>query len=289
MKRKRENDDEILNTNSKASKHNFSKIVTYSKRKKQNSSEYGSVSLILTKSKEETNKPELSYSHSPSSVKMVQSTLDFGQKNIGQTLCSECGMLYFPSNTEDCQIHASFHKKKLQSFISFGRWKNEVVVKEFPKEEDSRIILLDSETAPKVHLRKLAVIKEMVDNELGITDEKEVITPMKIFLYIHSGKLIGVLMAEPITQAFPVIPDTGSTIRCSKEPITASCGINRIWVHKEFRRKGIATILMDVVRFNFIYGSIVPTEECAFTQPTPDGKVFFSHYTKNPKFLVYHN
>lgn len=39
------------------------------------------------------------------------------------------------------------------------------------------------------------------------------------------------------------------TIRCSKISKKALCGINRIWVHKNERRKGIATKMMDTLRY----------------------------------------
>jgi N-acetyltransferase len=78
-----------------------------------------------------------------------------------------------------------------------------------------------------------------------------------------------------------------SSIRCSKTSQPASCGISRIWIHPTERRKGIATKMLDAIRTNFIYGCSLTKSQMAFTQPTPDGKQFFSKYTGIQDFLVY--
>jgi N-acetyltransferase len=67
----------------------------------------------------------------------------------------------------------------------------------------------------------------------------------------------------------------------------AICGISRIWVNETERRRGIATKLLEAVRSNFVYGCSIAKEQLAFTQPTPDGKNFFTKYIGMEAFLVY--
>lgn len=86
-------------------------------------------------------------------------------------------------------------------------------------------------------------------------------------------KVIGCAIVEPIRNAFPLVADnehgsphsTGNIslldihfsleeinkepVRCSKVPQPAVCGVSRIWVHSNERRKGVASKLLDVVRF----------------------------------------
>lgn len=40
-------------------------------------------------------------------------------------------------------------------------------------------------------------------------------------------------------------------------------------------------------RNNFIYGSYLSKDEIAFSDPTPDGKLFATHYFGTSQFLVY--
>lgn len=42
-----------------------------------------------------------------------------------------------------------------------------------------------------------------------------------------------------------------------------------------------------VFRSSFIYGSHLSKEEIAFSDPTPDGKLFATKYFNTPAFLVY--
>jgi N-acetyltransferase len=48
-------------------------------------------------------------------------------------------------------------------------------------------------------------------------------------------------------------------------------GISRIWVSKQFRKKGLARTLLDCARGNFMYGLTVEKRQTAFSQPTESG------------------
>uniref|UniRef100_A0AAV2K5G4 N-acetyltransferase ESCO acetyl-transferase domain-containing protein n=1 Tax=Knipowitschia caucasica TaxID=637954 RepID=A0AAV2K5G4_KNICA len=104
-----------------------------------------------------------------------------------------------------------------------------------------------------------------------------------------------------VRQAFRVLlqPDQEKDMRrddfmerhrawcCSTVPEHAVCGISRIWVFSLARRHAIATRMMDTLRSTFIYGSHLTKEEIAFSDPTPDGKLFATKYTDTSAFLVY--
>eukprot|EP00667_Euglena_gracilis_P012914 EG_transcript_13294 len=65
------------------------------------------------------------------------------------------------------------------------------------------------------------------------------------------------------------------------------CGISRIWVHSCARRRGIATILVEVARKHLVYGFEFPPSQVAFSQPTRDGKLFARTYTGTEQLMVY--
>lgn len=104
----------------------------------------------------------------------------------------------------------------------------------------------------------------------------------KVFLHIKDGKCVGLCLAERITEGRPVkaseqkevngnaaAPSSSITVHGTSRP--AVVGISRIWVSKTFRRKGVATNLLDCVMNHFIYGMEIDKEEVAFSQPTESG------------------
>ena len=51
--------------------------------------------------------------------------------------------------------------------------------------------------------------------------------------------------------------------------------------------KSVVSSRIALLRNNFIYGSYLSKEEIAFSDPTPDGKLFATHYCGTSQFLVY--
>ncbi|KAM3932785.1 N-acetyltransferase ESCO2 [Leptodactylus fuscus] len=226
-----------------------------------------------------------------------QLIIDAGQKRFGPVSCSTCGMIYSASSLEDEAQHVQYHQRLLES-IHYVGWKKERVVAEF---WDGKILMICPED-PKYALRKAEEVRELVDTELGF-QQTSLNSPSRTRTYLYvtnDKKIVGCLIAEPIRQAFRVLaeppsPENKSTSaldrhrawRCSSEPQPAICGISRIWVFALMRRKNIASRLVDSVRSSFIYGSRLTTDEIAFSDPTPDGKLFASSYCGVPDFLVY--
>lgn len=104
----------------------------------------------------------------------------------------------------------------------------------------------------------------------------------KIFMYLADAKCAGFCLAEKISTAHRVesgdsreqnsVPlAKSSSISISAEADIALIGISRIWTSRMFRKKGIATMLLDCVRSNFFYGMEVPKDLVAFSQPTESG------------------
>ncbi|XP_033842021.2 uncharacterized protein LOC117388562 [Periophthalmus magnuspinnatus] len=228
----------------------------------------------------------------------MQTIIDAGQKHFGPVACSVCGMLYSAANPEDESQHLLFHNQFI-SAVKYVGWKKERILSEFP---DGKIILVLPDD-PKYALKKIEEIREMVDNDLGFQQvESKCPSKTKTFLFISNDKKVaGCLIAEHINEGYRVIEEPapsgseGEKVMferqrawcCSTTAEPAICGISRIWVVSTMRRQGIASRMLDCLRNNFIYGSNLSKDEIAFSDPTPDGKLFATHYFGTSQFLVY--
>ncbi|XP_013418399.1 N-acetyltransferase ESCO1-like [Lingula anatina] len=173
-------------------------------------------------------------------------------------------------------------------------WKKERIVQGFY--DGSRIIAV-VEDDPKYALRKLDEIQQIVDDELGFQENLYNIQKRKTYLYISCDKqIVGLCVTEEISHGYRVLPDSQTSSEhsdrqrawcCSTEKQPACCGINRIWVSRKHRGQGIATKLIDCIRRNFTLGYTLNTDDIAFSDPTPDGKLFATKYTGTKQFLVY--
>ncbi|NWI32226.1 ESCO2 acetyltransferase, partial [Sula dactylatra] len=226
-----------------------------------------------------------------------QMIIDAGQKHFGAIVCKSCGMIYTAASPEDEAQHIQHHERFLEGLRYMG-WKKERVVAEF---WDGKIVLI-LPNDPKYAVKKAEDVREIVDNELGFK-QVSLCCPAKtkIYLFVSNEKMVvGCLVAESVKQAFRVLSEPeGATSpgrdalqhhrawRCSTKPEPAVCGISRIWVFGLRRRKGVARRMVDVVRSTFMYGCYLSTEEIAFSDPTPDGKLFATKYCQTPNFLVY--
>ncbi|KAK2859612.1 hypothetical protein Q5P01_004232 [Channa striata] len=228
----------------------------------------------------------------------TQTIIDAGQKHFGAVACSVCGMLYSAANPEDESQHLLFHNQFI-SAVKYVGWKKERILAEYL---DGKIILVLPDD-PKYALKKVEEIREMVDNDLGFQQvETKFPSQTKTFLFISNDKKVaGCLIAEHIQEGYRVIEEPlpegseGEKVMferqrawcCSTTPEPAICGISRIWVVNMMRHQGIATRLIECLRNNFIYGSYLSKDEIAFSDPTPDGKLFATHYFGTSQFLVY--
>ncbi|GFT70669.1 n-acetyltransferase ESCO2 [Nephila pilipes] len=280
---------------------NNTKEIT-SGSKQPPSLKYYSIFNIKQREKQQNNKQ----SKSKKSVLNIMDTskggeqliIDAGQKEIGAKMCKTCGMIYFIGQEEDEKLHSGYHHTFLIN-LRFPGWKKECIVGLFP---DGRIIQV-SETDKNFNLKKIQDILLIVNRDLGFPNAGLPVRPnVMFFLFISNDKRIGgCLVAESIDSACPVI--SGKTCEegksdgniiwklgswyASSESVPAICGVNRIWVSREFRRCKVASRLVDCLRQNFIYGHIVGLHELAFTDPSPDGRDFAASYTGTDNFLVY--
>ncbi|XP_053395371.1 N-acetyltransferase ESCO2-like [Mercenaria mercenaria] len=241
------------------------------------------------------NSPLLRYVKSKDNLE--QMIIDAGQKKFGATQCEVCGMVYTMSEPADEAMHVKFHQSLL-NVLKFPGWKKEHVVQEY-MDTGSRVIMVTAES-PKYATRKVEEINKVMGEELGFAEPTlSFRASYKAFLYVSEDKKIeGCCVVEPINEGYRVLPDTQSSQSAENHPghrpwcssdqaEPAVVGVSRIWVYGQARRKGIASKLLDCVRQWSIYGTVIPKNKMAFSDPTPDGKQLATRYIGTPTFLVY--
>lgn len=214
-----------------------------------------------------------------------QMQIDAGQER-GPTLCLTCGTVYTIGDAVDEASHEQQHNGVVER-LKFPGWRNE---RNCGEEESGRMLMVQPGD-PRHMWKKVEDALSVVDRDLGFS-EVGIRHPdkTKVFLYISDKKIVGFLLAEAIEKGFRVITQTGETGKVymsSDKPNIVKCGVSRIWVLSDYRRRGIASKLVECMRSLFILGNYLTQDQLAFSDPTPNGMDFASNYMKRPDFLVY--
>lgn len=223
-----------------------------------------------------------------------QLTLNFGQKSPVASHCRDCGMIFNSLSKEDIQMHEKHHRLEKSDSeralnYSSSLLKSENLVQKYV---DGKCVVISADTATKPLLTKAFQVLSYVDQDLGIHETPQKAAPMtKFYLFVSSqtNKIQGFCLAEPIKEAYW---STGSGESLSYDEKTPEkgrnlCGISRIWVSGQARRRGIATRLLECVCANFFYVIRLEPRQLAFSDPTQYGQSLARSFTKSESFLVY--
>lgn len=231
----------------------------------------------------------------------TQSYIDVGQRSFGKHVtCPTCGLLYTAGEEEDEKEHQMFCRQ-MKRGVTFSKWKTERALKFFSGTR-ARILEIRGDD-PCSHVKKLLVIKAVLDDALGFIEE-EAFLQRSHFIYIQEHQVVGCVNTERITEAFALDKTasnlvvqtnsdeessvaTNGAVTTSAASQSAVVGICQIWVHPSFRRKSIATRMLDVVREKSIYGMRVAKNLIAFAQPTRNGLQFAQKYMEPCEVLIY--
>lgn len=215
-----------------------------------------------------------------------QLILDVGQDR-GPTQCLTCGAVYVKGNPDDESSHDKTHNQ-VNDKLKFMGWRNE---RKCFEDLDGKILIVQPGD-PKFMWKKVDDVLSVVDKDLGFADPGKIRNPdkSKVFMYVSDKKVVGFTLAESIENGFRIIPQEEGPVNsytCSTSPESVKVGVSRIWVTHDFRKRGIASKLVDSVRDFFILGSAIKQDEYAFSDPTLNGIDFASSYTNKKDFLVY--
>jgi len=136
---------------------------------------------------------------------------------------------------------------------------------------------LDILPAPMTMTTKTASAADALSPPVAAKSEQKAETPSNA----AKSKSKAAQLCTPSTR----ITSDGNAV--SKTPKRAVIGVDKIWVHRKFRRSGIATRMLESIRNSFVYGYVVPREEVAFSQPTEMGAGLAIAYTQDSGFLSY--
>ncbi|CAG5055330.1 unnamed protein product [Parnassius apollo] len=208
-----------------------------------------------------------------------QYVIDAGQKRFGATQCNECGVIYQIGDPQDEHAHLVHHNAT--DVLKFNGCKEECVV---DRGENWRCVRVRGGEAG--WRRVEPVLARVVHAPLGY----EAALPRALhlytaYLYIEKKQIVGCLVVEPKLRAYKLIP--GEPDCCSVEDYPVKCGVSRIWTHSNYRRRGIASHLLDCARATFLHGEALRTSDVAFSAPTAAGKAFATKYTGTNNFFVY--
>ncbi|KAF6005177.1 N-acetyltransferase O1 (Establishment of cohesion protein 1) [Cyanidiococcus yangmingshanensis] len=243
--------------------------------------------------------------------RLEQTFLDLGQRGASSPVtCPECGYTYVIGVASDERAHANEHQLALYGVLltrirfldaavisgqdSERPWRAQElvpgwVVRVGNAGSSSRTTQDRGSSGPILHVQqrwfrtlwRLAckdwnAQAQTIDDPLSIKGESfPHDSTVSIFAYVGKQRrnAIGVVVARRLE-----LPETPSVDqRC-----VPWCGIERIWVHAAFRRRGVATALADVARAHIWAATVVPRHRCAFTELTSAGDAFASVYVGGP-------
>ncbi|KAI5638337.1 ESCO1/2 acetyl-transferase domain-containing protein [Phthorimaea operculella] len=209
-----------------------------------------------------------------------QYVIDAGQIKFGATQCGQCGVIYQIGDPQDEHDHLVHHNAT--DVLKFNGLKDECVV---GRSASARCIRIRG--GDPGWKKVTTLLERVVHPHLGYgaslpNDQLELYTA---YLYIDKRTIVGCLIVEPKLKAHKLIP--GEPDCCSIEDYPVKCGISRIWTHRSYRRRGLASRMLDCARASFLYGAAITKQDIAFSAPTAAGKALATNYCETPNFYVY--
>lgn len=249
----------------------------------------------------------------PMGFALRQQILDLGQSFHNK--CQNCGMQYANNVATDQRLHDNFHKIfRLGGPIFKPKYVN---TQAWQKVIDGEIHSVQSisckESGPVRSLVESILEATLMDMDGTLpsaeqlwsmitspNDAKDLIPVprYKIFLYLIGSRPIGILLAERIGKANAImataeeaesitsstdVPEASPKLSTSINSVAheAYMCIDRLWVHADFRRRGIATHLANQAREKFIPGLIIERKDVAISHPTSVGAEFAAMYFRD--------
>ncbi|KAJ1772537.1 hypothetical protein IW140_001688 [Coemansia sp. RSA 1813] len=274
----------------------------------------------ILRSKNHSDKIPSSPPHDIAQCKREQTFLDFGQRPLTPEPCQICGMTFQRGREDDESLHNKFHRSWQQKQIRLLSWDvtsrlaedkgqvETVLYRDTSKSKSkakqdkplheamAMIILVDPQCCSKREIQRALTILNIANEHLGAVKllyEDLLHNERKIMLYISpKGSVEGCILAELIKSArrVAVEEDTQtaeSAVRLLDNEEPAVCGISRIWVAPDARRRGVASQMVDILCQRFVYGCQLSRDSLAFTQPTSDGRSLAERVFGRRDFLVY--
>jgi N-acetyltransferase len=208
-----------------------------------------------------------------------QLQIDAGQKKFGITECKDCGLNYNTNVPEDEKIHEKHHES-LMKIPKFRGWANEeaYTITGCDLGEDARILYLEP-GHKNISSNYVQDLLANMTSTLGVHLD----SPEKYHFYIAvvGSKMVGLCAVEENVEAYLIDSPT-------KEKETVRLGVQRLFIRSEFRRKGIAKVLLKTITMKHFKGELLNlSNDFAFSSPTEDGRKFIQSVMWSDSFYVY--
>lgn len=243
----------------------------------------------------------------PTATNLQQVQLDLGVSAMKQ--CKACGMEYNSTIPEDRKLHDEFHKRKHKATQPIRMSSNHIFKSTQVDGESYEMRLLDCRgpVSSRAHFEQAL---EIMYGDLSgdqITNEdlwSEIPNPIKssvlnkvprftVLMLLVDRIPAAILIVERISKAGGYLDD----FRSSQTEVSVNLGerskgygkpdviklahisVERIWVDKEHRRKGLATTLINHARKVLIPGLEIKRSQVAFSWPTTLGRSLATRYS----------
>ncbi|RKF78508.1 putative sister chromatid cohesion acetyltransferase eco1 [Golovinomyces cichoracearum] len=243
-----------------------------------------------------------------SSVRLSQQTIAHKTKEL--VCCNACGMIY-TFWEEKC--HIRYHQKISLEFQTLIKCKKATI---FEQKFEGKILCIQvidrnmernlrnigeraiqfsSDNGLEMEALKPEILWGLINNP-HLPDDPDQVHHYKLYTMFHETQLVALLLAERIGYAEHQCNDIKTNCKCKKtkenhdiSEVAKSKSIfearrkvfmcvDRIWVHQKYQRKGLATIITDEARANFLKPLVLSKDQVAVSWPTNDGAQFFSKY-----------
>lgn len=213
--------------------------------------------------------------------KMVQTRLALGDEF--QTTCKECGMSFMPTYSLDVKLHAKFHSKSVDGRDWSLDWGSPVKFPTHVAKVMEGYTVVKVTPSSRVAAKKAAQdMIQLVNTELSAPPENPTWNngpagAGAAYLYVckKNKKAVGILVVERVSRGRPMVVSTSEILPSDTMAIHARfpvvMGVSRIFTVRNYRRMGISTALLDIARYDFIFGLRSQKLQVAWSQPSASG------------------
>jgi N-acetyltransferase len=235
----------------------------------------------------------------PPSKGLIQQLLDLGQ--TPHTECKECGMHFTMAIPSERRTHDAYHKLFSKGCLKKMNLASILVSEKVDVDTSHKIFMVDYKSALKFRdLAESILENTLADMDGAVPSSQQLWSTVrdkddgtkceprfKFFFYTVAETPVGILLAERVGSAQPYVGTEGGLMEgdrgaegasTSGEEMEVYMAVDRIWVHRDWRLKGIARHLVDVAREKFIGGMVVERDRVAVSHPTTAGRAFAGKY-----------
>lgn len=226
---------------------------------------------------------------------LTQLHLDMGQRQVGANHCQQCDMIFSPGTFDDV-VHRRHHLRCARRPRWGARLMGEVGVRLLRKAVfEGGIVGVCVRDGCEYVRKRVYEIDDWINAVLNAVDGLSIRA-------VTSGVFVVMLVADGFVSAYAALEaDIEGVVRASvaRDGVTSVIGkapqearplwgVRKIWVHQRFRRRGVATMLLDAGRAALLQGKDA-IGKVAFSATSLAGALFAKRYAKTQAHFHQHD